>query len=86
MDQAGWHTTGKLDVPDTLTIIALPAKCPGSNPVENIWQFMPDNWLSNRIFSSYHTIVDHCCEVWNTLVHQPWHIMTIRRRKWTRGS
>lgn len=37
MDQAGWHTTGKLDVPANISIIALPAKCPELNPVENIW-------------------------------------------------
>ena len=23
------------------------------NHVENIWQFMRDNWLSNRVFKSY---------------------------------
>src|SRR5207248_3387934 len=23
------------------------------NPVENIWQFTRDNWLSNRVFQSY---------------------------------
>lgn len=44
------------------------------------------NWLSNRIFTSYDNIVDHCCEAWNNLVDQPWHIMTIGRRKWARGS
>jgi hypothetical protein len=58
MDQAGWHTTGKLAVRDNVTIIALPAKCPELNPVENIWQFMRDNWLSNRVFTSFDNIVD----------------------------
>lgn len=86
MDQAGWHTTGKLDVPANISIVALPAKCPELNPVENIWQFMRDNWLSNRVFTSYDNIVDHCCEAWNKLVDQHWHIMTIGRRKWARGS
>jgi hypothetical protein len=86
MDQAGWHTTGKLEVPGNITIVALPAKCPELNPVENIWQFMRDNWLSNRVFTSYDNIIDHCCEAWNKLVDQPWHIMTIGRRKWARGS
>ena len=76
MDQAGWHTTDKLDVPANITIIPLPAKCPELNPVENIWQFMRDNWLSNRVFTSHDNIIDHCCEAWNKLVDQPWHIMT----------
>jgi transposase len=86
MDQAGWHTTDKLEVPANISIVALPAKCPELNPVENIWQFMRDNWLSNRVFSSYDNIIDHCCDAWNKLVDQPWHIMTIGRRKWARGS
>ena len=86
MDQAGWHTTGKLDIPRNISIIALPPKCPELNPVENIWQFMRDNWLSNRVFTSYDAIVDLCGEAWNRLVDQPWRIMTIGRRDWARGS
>ena len=49
MDQAGWHMSGKLDVPANISVIALPAKCPELNPVENVWQFMRDNWLSNKV-------------------------------------
>ena len=86
MDQAGWHTTGKLGIPGNISIIALPAKCPELNPVENIWQFMRDNWLSNRVFSSYDNIIDHCCEAWNKLVNQPSRIMSIGRRNWAPGS
>jgi hypothetical protein len=62
MDQTGWHTTGKLGVPDNINIIALPPKCPELNPVENIWQFIRDNWLSNHVFTSHDPILDHCCE------------------------
>ena len=29
----------------------LPPKSPELNPVENVWQFMRDNWLSNRVFA-----------------------------------
>lgn len=36
MDQAGWHTTPKLKVPDNITILPLPSKSPELNPVENI--------------------------------------------------
>jgi hypothetical protein len=37
------------------------------------------NWLSNRIFKSFDDIVDHCCYAWNTLIDQPWKIMSIAR-------
>jgi hypothetical protein len=70
-DQAGWHMSTRLVVPPNITIIALPPKCPELNPVENVWQFMRDNWLSNRVFKSYDDLVDHCCEAWNKLVDQP---------------
>src|SRR5262249_21499840 len=49
----------------------------------NIWQFMRQNWLSNRIFKPFDDIVDHCCYAWNTLIDQPWKIMSIARRDWT---
>ena len=73
-------------MPENISIIALPAKCPELNPVENVWQFMRDNWLSNRIFKSYDDIVDHCCEAWNKLVDHPWRILSSGRRKWARGA
>jgi hypothetical protein len=71
VDQAGWHLSHKLVVPLNITLFPLPPKCPELNPVENVWQFLRDNWLSNRIFRSYDDILDHCCEAWNKLVDQP---------------
>ena len=78
LDQAGWHTTAKLDIPPNIT-------SPELNPVENIWQFIRDNWLSNTIFASYDQIIALCCEAWNKLIDQPWKIISIGRRKWAHG-
>ena len=80
MDQAGWRTTKKLDLPSNISIIALPARCPELNPVENIWQYLRANWLSNRVFDSYEAIVDAACEAWNRLVAQPQTITSIGMR------
>ena len=82
LDRAGWHTTGKLDIPANISLLPLPPKAPELNPVENIWQFMRDNWLSNRIFKSFDEIVAIYCEAWNSLIDQPWQIMSIGLRKW----
>jgi transposase len=57
-------------------------KAPELNPVENLWQFLRENWLSNRIFRSYDDILDHCCVAWNKLIDQPWRIMSIGLRDW----
>ena len=85
VDRAGWHTTSKLKIPDNITIMPLPPRSPELNPVENIWQFMRDNWLSNRVFASHDEIVAICCEAWNKLIDQPWKIMSIGMRKWAHG-
>lgn len=85
MDQAGWHLTPKLEIPDNISIIPIPSKSPELNPQENVWQFMRENWLSNRVFGSCDEIVDHCCDAWNKLVEQPWRIMSIGLRDWAHG-
>ena len=52
------------------------------NPVENIWQFMRDNWLSDRVFKSYDEIIAISADAWNKLIDQPWRIMSIGLREW----
>lgn len=85
VDQAGWHMSNNLMVPDNITILPLPPKSPELNPVENIWQFMRENWLSNRVFKSYEDIVHHCCHAWRKLQDRPWKIRSIGRRQWANG-
>ena len=91
LDQAGWHTSKKLTVPENITLMPLPPRCPELNPVrpkagqtevENAWQFMRDTWLSNRIFQSGEDLVGHCCEAWNKLIDRPWRIMSIGLQAW----
>ena len=40
VDQAGWHFSKDLEIPDNITLLPLPPKWPELNSVENIWQFM----------------------------------------------
>ena len=82
LDQAGWHLSSRVVTPSNITLVTLPSKCPELNPQENVWQFMRDNWLSNRVFTSYKNIVDHCCYAWNKVIDQPWRIMSIGMRDW----
>jgi transposase len=86
LDQAGWHLSSKLVVPANITLLPLPPRAPELNPVENVWQFLRDNWLSNRVFRSYDDIVAHCCETWNELMDQPWRIRSVGYRAWAHAS
>jgi len=95
MDRAGWHSTGKLVVPKNLTVrpcartdgapatsLLLPSKSPELNPVENIWQYLRSNYLSNRVFEDYDAIVDAACDAWNALIDKPATITSIGMRDW----
>ena len=86
MDRAGWHTTGKLNVPKNITIILLPSRSPELNPVENIWQYIRQNWLSSRVFETYDAIIDAGCEAWNKLIAQPETITSIGMRDWAHNG
>jgi hypothetical protein len=57
-----------------MTLLPLPAKCPELKVMEKVWQFMRDNWLSNRVFRDHDDIVGLCCFYWNRLIEMPWRI------------
>ncbi len=82
LDRAGWHTTSKLVVPKNVTPIFLPSRAPELNPVENVWQYLRANWLSNRVFETYDAIIDACCDAWRRLIAQPDTITSIGMRDW----
>ena len=85
LDQAGWHTSKKLSIPSNIALLPLPPRTPELNPIDNVWQFLRDNWLSNRVFQSHDHIVALCRDVWDKLIEQPSTIMSIGLRHWANG-
>jgi transposase len=82
LDQAGWHIARELKIPTNITLMPLPAKCPGLNPVENVRQFTRQNGVTNRLFKSYDDIPDHCYDAWKKPAEQLWKVMSIGLRDW----
>ena len=58
LDRDGWHTTKALAVPRNITMILLPSRAPELNPVENIWQYLRQNWLANRVYDTSEGIIE----------------------------
>ena len=84
LDGAGWHQQGaRLNVPDNISLLLLPPYSPELNPQENIWQYLRQNYLANRVFETYEAIVDACCTAWNSLTAQPDRITSIATREWS---
>jgi transposase len=65
-----------------ITPILLPSRAPELNPVENIWQYLRANWLSNRVFENYDAIIDAAYQAWRNLIARPETIKSICMRKW----
>lgn len=51
LDQAGWHRSHELVVPDGLTLVFLPPYSPELQPAERLWA-LSDEPLANRVFAS----------------------------------
>ena len=86
VDGAGWHQLGgQLVLPSNISLLHLPPYSPELNPVENIWQFLRQNFLSNRVFATYRDIVDACCDAWNALMAMPDRIRSIASRDYAKA-
>ena len=86
LDQAGWHGSRELAVPENITLMPLPPYSPELNPAENIWEYLRKNKLANRLYETYEDIVEACCEAWNYLMAMPEQIASIATRSWAKVS
>ena len=82
LDGAGWHSSPRLRVPDNISLLPLPRYAPKLNPVENVWEYLRQNWLSHRVWESYEAVVAACCDAWNALMRSPEQIASITTRAW----
>jgi len=81
-----WHTSKDLNIPDNISLLKLPAYAPELNPVENVWQFLRRNKLAHRLYDTYESIMDACCDAWNFLIAEPERIKSIATRNWVNVS
>ena len=71
LDQAGWHGSRRLAVPGNVTLLPLPAYSPELNPVERVWLYLRERFLSHRVLDGYAAVLDAACRAWNALAAEP---------------
>ena len=81
-DQAGWHIANDLEVPGNITLLQLPAYSPELNPVERLWLYLKQRFLSHRLLDDYDAIVDAACVAWNRLVAEAGRITSLCTYPW----
>ena len=80
LDQAGWHLSKGLQVPDNIALLRLPPYSPELNPVERLWAYLRSHYLSNRAYEDYDDLFDSCGAAWNQLT--PERLCSICRTQW----
>lgn len=63
-DQAGYHKSKELKIPDNITIIPLPAYSPELNPMENLWHYFRSHYWANRAYADYDDLCQAAIEAW----------------------
>ena len=81
-DQAGWHIANDLKVPGNITLLQLPAYSPELNPVERLWLYLKQRFLSHRLLDDYDAIVDAACAAWNRLVAEAGRVKSLCSYPW----
>jgi transposase len=66
-DQAGFHTSKLVKVPDNVTLIPLPPYSPQLNPIEKLWQYLRQHYWSNRIYEDYDALRIAVVEAWQNI-------------------
>jgi transposase len=82
LDQAGWHGSKALTVPDNVTLVPLPSYSPELNPVERVWLYLKERFLSHRLLDDYDAIVNAACKAWNRLKAEEGRIKSLCSYPW----
>ena len=79
-DNAGWHNSKGLIIPDNIELIFIPPYTPEMNPIEQIWDEIREKSFANIYFSSLEQVVDTLCAAVQSLLNAT--IASITYRKW----
>ena len=71
LDRAGWHVARWLAAPANVTLVPLPPYSPELNPVERVWLYLRERFLSHRVLDGYPAVLDAACRAWNALAAEP---------------
>ncbi len=78
-DQAGFHTSNDLEVPENVTIVPLPAYSPELNPVENLCHYLRSHYWANRSYQNYDDLRYAAIDAWRNAALDPEIIKSVCR-------
>ena len=62
VDRAAWHQSKSLKVPENIRLLPQTAQSPELMPVEHVWEYLKENYFSNKILFSLDAVIGRVCE------------------------
>jgi transposase len=81
LDQAGWHTSGEVELPEGIHLEFLPTGSPELQPAERLWP-LANEAIANRLFEQISEIEDALVERCVQLLDQPEAIRNLTNYHW----
>ncbi len=82
LDRAGWHNGKSLRVPTSITLEPLPPYTPELNPVERVWLYLKQRFLSLRLLNDYQAIVAAASKGWRRLCRETGRLTSLTSYPW----
>jgi len=79
-DNAGWHKSVDLEVPENIEIMHIPPYTPEMNPAEQLWDEIREKGFANKFLKSLTAVIDRLCETVRNLTVEV--IKSLTGRKW----
>jgi transposase len=71
VDNASWHGSEDLLIPENIRLIYQPAYSPELNPTEHLWDEIRENYFANRCFSSLDEVSQALCDAFDDISSHP---------------
>lgn len=82
VDNAAWHSSGALEIPQNIQLYPLLPYTPELNPIEMLWDEIREKGFRNEVFASLEKVVDRLCECVCSLMNNAKRVASITHRDW----
>ena len=82
LDNAAWHRSYTMVVPDRIELFPLLPYTPELNPIEMIWDEVREKGFRNEIFKNLEAVIDRLCCTVKELAVDVQHVTSITHRRW----
>jgi len=79
-DNAGWHKSAGLIVPNNMELIYIPPYTPEMNPTEQVWDEIREKNFKNKFFDSLNKVTAQLCDCFDSITNDL--IKSLCNRNW----